>query len=40
MTRSMVSLRTRFVNWSHDRSVPVKVLPSAVRTRTFSLSAR
>ena len=37
MTRSMVWLRTRFVSWSQDRRVPVRVRPSPVRTRTFSV---
>ncbi len=36
MMRSTVSLRTRLVTWSQDKRVPTKVLPSAVRTSTFS----
>ena len=37
MTRSMVWLRTRLVSWSQERRVPVRVRPSAVMTRTFSV---
>lgn len=36
ITRSMVWLRTMFVNWSQESKIPVSVLPSAVRIRTFS----
>jgi len=36
MMRSIVSARTRFVTWSQETSVPVRVRPSTVRMRTFS----
>lgn len=35
--RSIVLVRTRFVSWSVDRSVPRRVRPSTVRIRTFSI---
>ncbi len=34
--RSTVLDRTRFVTWSQERRVPVRVRPSPVRIRTFS----
>lgn len=36
ITRSIVWPSTRFVTWSQDNKVPVRVRPSAVRIRTFS----
>lgn len=36
MMRSTVWPNTIFANWSHDKSVPARDRPSAVRTRTFS----
>ena len=35
--RSIVSASTRFVTWSQDTSVPVRVRPSTVMMRTFSV---
>ena len=37
MMRSIVSASTRFVTWSQETSVPVRVRPSTVRMRTFSV---
>jgi hypothetical protein len=37
MIRSIVSASTRFVTWSQETSVPVRVRPSTVRMRTFSV---
>ena len=37
MMRSIVSARTRFVTWSQETRVPVRVRPSTVRMRTFSV---
>jgi hypothetical protein len=34
--RSTVWFNTKFVSWSQERRVPVRVRPSEVRTRTFS----
>ena len=36
MIRSTVSASTRFVTWSQDTRVPVRVRPSTVMMRTFS----
>jgi hypothetical protein len=39
MTRSVVSFKTRLVSWSQERRVPTSVRPSAVITKTFSVTS-
>jgi hypothetical protein len=36
MMRSYASASTRFIDPSHEKSVPTMVRPSSVRTETFS----
>jgi len=40
MMRSIVSASTRLVTWSQETSVPVRVRPSTVMMRTFSVGRR